>query len=87
MCRMRAAVQIMIQPQILDMDVPDNEWRWGPISGDNVWVKPTIASSPRGPAPQKAHQADPKRVAGTYRGGAWRRRACPQATTLFDWPP
>jgi hypothetical protein len=83
MCRMRAAVQIMIQPQILDMDVPDNEWRSGPISGDNVWVKLTMASSPRGPAPQKA----PKRVAGTYRGGAWRRRACPQATTLFDWPP
>jgi multiple sugar transport system substrate-binding protein len=35
--RMRAAIQIMTQPQLLDMDVRDNEWRSGPIWGENVW--------------------------------------------------
>jgi multiple sugar transport system substrate-binding protein len=35
--RMRAAVQIMTQPQLLDMDVRDNEWRSGRIWEENVW--------------------------------------------------
>jgi multiple sugar transport system substrate-binding protein len=37
--RMRAAIQIMTQPHLLDMDVRDNEWRSGPIWGENVWGK------------------------------------------------
>ena len=35
--RMRAAIQIMTQPHLLDMDVRDKEWRSGPIWNENVW--------------------------------------------------
>jgi multiple sugar transport system substrate-binding protein len=35
--RMRAAIQIMTQPQLLDMDVREEEWRSGPIWDENVW--------------------------------------------------
>jgi multiple sugar transport system substrate-binding protein len=35
--RMRAAIQIMTQPQLLNMDVRDNEWREAPIWEQNVW--------------------------------------------------
>jgi multiple sugar transport system substrate-binding protein len=35
--RMRAAIQILTQPHLLDMDVRDNEWRSGPIWDENVW--------------------------------------------------
>ena len=34
---MRAAIQIMTQPHLIDMDVRDNEWRSGPIWDENVW--------------------------------------------------
>jgi multiple sugar transport system substrate-binding protein len=37
--RMRAAIQIMTQPQLLDMDVRDNEWRSALITEENVWGK------------------------------------------------
>jgi multiple sugar transport system substrate-binding protein len=35
--RMRAAIQVMTQPQLLDMEVRDNEWRSAPIWDENVW--------------------------------------------------
>jgi multiple sugar transport system substrate-binding protein len=35
--RMRAAIQTMTQPHLMDMEVRDQEWRSGPIWGENVW--------------------------------------------------
>ena len=35
--RMRAAIQILTQPHLMDMDVRDHEWRSGPIWEENVW--------------------------------------------------
>jgi multiple sugar transport system substrate-binding protein len=35
--RMRAAIQIMTKPQLLDMELRDEPWRAGPIWGENVW--------------------------------------------------
>jgi multiple sugar transport system substrate-binding protein len=35
--RMRAAIQIMTEPQLLNEDVRDNEWRSGLIFEENVW--------------------------------------------------
>jgi multiple sugar transport system substrate-binding protein len=35
--RMRAAIQILTEPQLLDVEVRDNEWRSGPIWSENVW--------------------------------------------------
>jgi hypothetical protein len=36
---MRAAIQIMTEPHLMDMDVRDQEWQSGPIWGENVWGK------------------------------------------------
>jgi multiple sugar transport system substrate-binding protein len=35
--RMRAAMQILTRPQLMNLDVRDNEWRSGPIWEENVW--------------------------------------------------
>ena len=35
--RMRAAIQILTQPHLMNMDVRDHEWRSGPIWDENVW--------------------------------------------------
>jgi multiple sugar transport system substrate-binding protein len=35
--RMRAAIQIMTEPHLMDMDVRDQEWQSGPIWAENVW--------------------------------------------------
>ena len=35
--RMRAAIQLLTQPHLLNQDVRDQEWRSGPIWGENVW--------------------------------------------------
>jgi multiple sugar transport system substrate-binding protein len=35
--RMRAAIQIMTQPHLLNQDVRDHEWRSSQIWGENVW--------------------------------------------------
>ena len=53
--RMRAAIQIMTQPQLLDMDVRDNEWRSGPIWEENVWGKAVhrVVAEVRASAPSR----------------------------------
>jgi multiple sugar transport system substrate-binding protein len=35
--RMRAAIQILTQPQLLEEDVRGAEWRFGLIPEENVW--------------------------------------------------
>jgi multiple sugar transport system substrate-binding protein len=35
--RMRAAIQLMTQPHLIDLEVRDKAWRSGPIWGENVW--------------------------------------------------
>jgi multiple sugar transport system substrate-binding protein len=52
--RMRAAVQIMTQPQLLDMDVQANEWRSGPIWGENVWGNAVHRVVTEGITPEQA---------------------------------
>ena len=52
--RMRAAIQIMTQPHLLDMDVRDNEWRSGPIWDENVWGKAVHRVVTEGITPEQA---------------------------------
>jgi multiple sugar transport system substrate-binding protein len=52
--RMRAAIQIMTQPQLLDMDIRDNEWRSGPIWDENVWGKAVHRVVADGISPEQA---------------------------------
>ena len=52
--RMRAAIQILTQPQLLDMDVRDNEWRSGPIWEENVWGKAVHRVVTEGVSPEQA---------------------------------
>jgi multiple sugar transport system substrate-binding protein len=52
--RMRAAIQIMTQPQLLDMDVRDHEWRSGPIWDENVWGKAVHRVVADGISPEQA---------------------------------
>jgi multiple sugar transport system substrate-binding protein len=52
--RMRAAIQILSQPQLLDMDVRDNEWRSGPIWDENVWGKAVHRVVTDGISPEQA---------------------------------
>jgi multiple sugar transport system substrate-binding protein len=52
--RMRAAIQIMTQPHLLDMDVRDNEWRSGPIWSENVWGKAVHRVVADGITPEQA---------------------------------
>jgi hypothetical protein len=67
---MRAAIQIMTQPQLLDMDVRDNEWRSGPIWDENVWGNAVHRVVAEGISPEQAvdgdrpDQADPGGVSG-----------------------
>jgi hypothetical protein len=51
---MRAAIQIMTQPQLLDMDVRDNEWRSGPIWDENVWGNAVHRVVAEGISPEQA---------------------------------
>jgi hypothetical protein len=51
---MRAAIQIMTQPQLLNMDVRDHEWRSGPIWGENVWGKAVHRVAADGISPEQA---------------------------------
>jgi multiple sugar transport system substrate-binding protein len=37
--RMRAAIQILTRPHVMNMEVRDHEWRSGPIWGEKVWGK------------------------------------------------
>ena len=69
--RMRAAIQIMTHPQLMNMDVRDQEWRSGPIWQENVWAKAVHRVAADGISPAQAvdeaiapDQADPERVAG-----------------------
>ncbi|MGH6903727.1 MAG: ABC transporter substrate-binding protein [Geminicoccaceae bacterium] len=52
--RMRAAIQIMTQPQLLDMDVRADEWRSGPIWDENVWGKAVHRVVTEGISPEQA---------------------------------
>jgi multiple sugar transport system substrate-binding protein len=52
--RMRAAIQILTQPHLLDMDVRDNEWRSGPIWQENVWGQAVHRVVADGVSPEQA---------------------------------
>jgi multiple sugar transport system substrate-binding protein len=52
--RMRAAIEIMTQPQLLEVDVRDNEWRSGPIWDENVWCKAVHRVVADGISPEQA---------------------------------
>jgi multiple sugar transport system substrate-binding protein len=52
--RMRAAIEIMTQPQLLEVDVRDNEWRSGPIWDENVWGKAVHRVVADGISPEQA---------------------------------
>jgi multiple sugar transport system substrate-binding protein len=52
--RMRAAIQVMTRPHLLDMDVRDNEWRSGRIWGENVWGNAVHRVAAEGISPEQA---------------------------------
>jgi multiple sugar transport system substrate-binding protein len=52
--RMRAAIQIMTQPHLMNMDVRDNEWRSSPIWDENVWGKAVHRVAADGITPEQA---------------------------------
>jgi multiple sugar transport system substrate-binding protein len=52
--RMRAAIQIMTEPHLMDMDVRDHEWRSGAIWGENVWGKAVHRVVADGITPEQA---------------------------------
>jgi multiple sugar transport system substrate-binding protein len=52
--RMRAAIQILTQPQLLEEDVRDHEWRWGLIPEENVWGKAVHRVATEGISPEQA---------------------------------
>jgi multiple sugar transport system substrate-binding protein len=52
--RMRAAIQIMTQPQLLNEDVRDNEWRSGLIAEEHVWGKAVHRVVADGISPEQA---------------------------------
>jgi multiple sugar transport system substrate-binding protein len=52
--RMRAAIQIMTQPHLMDMDVRDNEWRSGPIWQELIWGKAVYRVVTEGISPEQA---------------------------------
>jgi hypothetical protein len=51
---MRAAIQIMTQPQLLNEDVRDNEWRSGLIAEEHVWGKAVHRVVADGISPEQA---------------------------------
>jgi len=52
--RMRAAIQIMTYPHLLNMDVRDHEWQSGPIWSENVWGKAVHRVVAEGISPEQA---------------------------------
>jgi multiple sugar transport system substrate-binding protein len=52
--RMRAAIQLMTQPHLLDLEVWDQAWRSGPIWGDNVWGNAVHRVTAEGWSPEQA---------------------------------
>ncbi len=52
--RMRAAIQDLTQPQLLNMDVRDHEWQSGPIWDENVWGKAVHRVVTEGISPAQA---------------------------------
>ena len=52
--RMRAAIQILTQPHLLDMEVRDHEWRSGPIWQENVWGQAVHRVVADGVSPEQA---------------------------------
>ena len=52
--RMRAAIQIMTQPHLLDMDLRDHEWRSSQIWGENIWGKAVHRVVAEGVSPERA---------------------------------
>jgi multiple sugar transport system substrate-binding protein len=52
--RMRAAIQSLTQPHLMNMDVRDQEWRSGPIWQENVWGKAVHRVVADGLSPEQA---------------------------------
>jgi multiple sugar transport system substrate-binding protein len=52
--RMRAAIQILTRPHLMNMDVRDNEWRSGPIWEENVWGNAVHRVVTEGISPEQA---------------------------------
>jgi multiple sugar transport system substrate-binding protein len=52
--RMRAAIQTLTQPHLMNMDVRDQEWRSGPIWQENVWGKAVHRVVADGLSPEQA---------------------------------
>ena len=52
--RMRAAIQILTQPHLMNMDVRDKEWRSGPIRQENVWENAVHRVVTEGISPEQA---------------------------------
>jgi multiple sugar transport system substrate-binding protein len=52
--RMRAAMQILTRPHLMNMDVRDYEWRSGPIWEENVWGKAVHRVVTDGISPEQA---------------------------------
>jgi hypothetical protein len=52
--RMRAAIQIMTRPHLMNMDVRDHEWHSGPIWDENVWGKAVHRVVTEGISPAQA---------------------------------
>jgi multiple sugar transport system substrate-binding protein len=52
--RMRAAIQDLTQPQLMKMEVRDNEWRSGRIWQENVWANAVHRVAAEGISPEQA---------------------------------
>jgi multiple sugar transport system substrate-binding protein len=52
--RMRAAIQIMTEPHLMDMDVRDQEWQSGPIWSQNIWGSAVHRVVTEGVTPEQA---------------------------------
>jgi multiple sugar transport system substrate-binding protein len=52
--RMRAAIQLLSRPHLMNMDVRDNEWRSVAIWGENVWGKAVHRVVTDGISPEQA---------------------------------
>jgi multiple sugar transport system substrate-binding protein len=52
--RMRAAIQILSSPHLMNMDVRDNEWRSGRIWEENVWGNAVHRVATEGISPEQA---------------------------------
>jgi multiple sugar transport system substrate-binding protein len=52
--RMRAAIQILTRPHLMNMDVRDHEWRSGPIWDELVWAKAVHRVVADGLSPEQA---------------------------------